>query len=260
MKMVDYDDSLKFDNKWPFLPVVRTHGLTGHEILHSNRSFDKTWMFDDNEKTWLKSRDKTEYTEEDFSYRLNIHGFRCNDFNTMDFNKKSIVYLGCSFTFGIGLPEEHIWCSVLHKMIQDRYDEEFNFINLGVPGGSVDEYLRFIPWLTKFNTQMVITNNPSEDRALIVGSRPFICVPSHGAEPYYSLLTQTPQHFSYKFDLAINVLKSYCDAAKINFVSDSMVHDRLFINEEGKYARDGSHFGAKVHKEYAEILFKELTT
>ena len=40
-------------------------------------------------------------------YTVNKHGFRGDNFSTKD---DAIMFLGCSFTFGIGVPDEDVWC------------------------------------------------------------------------------------------------------------------------------------------------------
>lgn len=62
-------------------------------------------------------------------YKINSHGFRTKHFDQMD---RPIVCFGCSFTYGVGLPEEYTWPGIVSK--------HFNIpvYNLGVPGMGLD--------------------------------------------------------------------------------------------------------------------------
>lgn len=54
------------------------------------------------------------YTPTSFSYRYNAHGFRCDEFDTDEKHDARILFLGCSFTSGTGLPLEEIYA---HKIV-----------------------------------------------------------------------------------------------------------------------------------------------
>ena len=46
--------------------------------------------------------------EDDLTYDLNNHGFRCRPFEDIDHQKQQIMVLGCSYTFGVGLKQEQL--------------------------------------------------------------------------------------------------------------------------------------------------------
>ena len=62
-----------------------------------------------------------------FRYRLNSDFFRCNHFE----NKPSLIAMGCSFTYGIGLPEKSLWCTKLADYMG------LELYNLASPGKSL---------------------------------------------------------------------------------------------------------------------------
>lgn len=62
-----------------------------------------------------------------FEYKLNRNFFRCNHFE----DKPSVVSLGCSYTYGVGLPHEYIWPTLLSNHLN------LESYNLGCPGRSV---------------------------------------------------------------------------------------------------------------------------
>ena len=62
-------------------------------------------------------------------YKINSHGFRSKHFDEID---RPIVCFGCSFTYGVGLPEEYTW----PDMVSKHFD--IPAYNLGVPGMGLD--------------------------------------------------------------------------------------------------------------------------
>ena len=47
------------------------------------------------------------YSVDDFSYKFNSHGFRCDEFT--EHSDLPILFMGCSLTEGIGLPIQDVW-------------------------------------------------------------------------------------------------------------------------------------------------------
>ena len=60
-------------------------------------------------------------------YRINKHGYRGKNF----LENKEILTLGCSHTFGMGIPEDFIWPQVFSNKTN------IEFYNLGTPGDSL---------------------------------------------------------------------------------------------------------------------------
>lgn len=58
------------------------------------------------------------FSSTDFSYTYNSHGYRCPEFDKTDID---VLYAGCSFTEGEGLPLEYVWTSQLNSMIETEY-------------------------------------------------------------------------------------------------------------------------------------------
>ena len=81
-------------------------------------------MFELNGYEWKANT--TNYKEDQMLYTVNKHGFRGDNFSTKD---DAIMFLGCSFTFGIGVSDEDVWC----RNVADKRNKKC--WNLGVPGG-----------------------------------------------------------------------------------------------------------------------------
>lgn len=282
-----------FSKDWPENPVVNSgmdkQGYPYKTPVNTNRMYNPTWIPMDTQENYNRLKKKGYYSSnkfavESFKYELNKHGFRCDDFNTIDFSKKSIVYLGCSHTFGIGSPEEDIWCSMLHKLLQEHYNTEFNLINLGVPGGSIDDYLRFIPYFKKFNPYMIISGNPAVHRMIIphssVGnphsSEPILgyysvgCESTPGSKGFRELLKYSDEYFIYKYNMTLEVVKSITDEMNIEFyesniLTDTEVRMEKVLNQikelkpSNTTNRDGGHYNRLIHEIVTSFYFEMIT-
>jgi hypothetical protein len=87
------------------------------------------------------------------SYSFNIHNFRSKDFH----ENTNTVTLGCSHTFGVGVPENLIWPSVVGELtgIDD-------VVNLGKSGSSIALQVRMLAtYVRTFGApKMVLCNFP----------------------------------------------------------------------------------------------------
>ena len=63
-------------------------------------------------------------------YKINQFGFRENEFNS---DSIDILAVGCSFTFGVGVPNNCAWPRM--------FDNQYKTINLGSPGISAETIL-----------------------------------------------------------------------------------------------------------------------
>jgi hypothetical protein len=77
---------------------------------------------------------------QDHEYRLNKNFYRTNNFKK-NIDGQSILFSGCSFTFGVGLPENLIWTSMLADKL--NIDKE-NMFNIGVGGASIHSTIKDI--------------------------------------------------------------------------------------------------------------------
>lgn len=112
------------------------------QLQDSNYEAKYKWCPSDNETTWsLNCQDpikvsllkKLGYCSEDLKpinvdYKLNKFGFRCKNFT----NDPGIVFLGCSFTYGIGV-EQHL---TFPEIISNHFG--LQCWNLGMPGKGPD--------------------------------------------------------------------------------------------------------------------------
>jgi len=89
------------------------------------------------------------YNQRSIGYTTNSLGFRSKNFHQIKWNE-SIVALGCSNTFGIGVDDDDTWCEVLSKRMN------LPVINLGVPAASIEQICLMSTVLKKLITPLAV--------------------------------------------------------------------------------------------------------
>jgi len=114
----------------------------------------------DNKIKFLKFSNKI-YNRLPISYYINQQGFRCQtDFKSYHFDKSDILMLGDSFLFGVYLNEKENITSLL----EDKFNNNFNCINLGIPGYGIDQmYLSYIKYNKTIKSKLIILFYIDED-------------------------------------------------------------------------------------------------
>jgi len=178
--------------------MINFKGFPSHEGPYEVR-----WHGSDSEENFknnVEGTTKSEYLESSFSYLINSHGMRCKEFDDIDFTKPTLVAIGCSFTFGTGIPQEAIWCEVLAaKLRSDGIDVQL--VNLSAIGASFDFLTRIIS----------VTKHLLKDADLIFGFLPDLT----RTELYLSDW-QSPENIHVNRSLVNDKLKNYVK----NFVMD----------------------------------------
>jgi hypothetical protein len=187
-----------------------------------------------------------------FTYKFNSYGFRCDEFT----EDPSILFLGCSYTCGIGLPIETVWTSIVAQSLG------LKSVNLGQGGGSNDTAFRLgYHWIPKLKPRLVILLSPFEHRKEIVTPDHI-----HFITPQTTEINEDPNNLklhaiqwmsddtnSYMNKIKnISALELLCNKHNIKFI----VPDPIY--QEGIYqwdlARDLSHPGVKTHEKFADYL------
>lgn len=275
----DWRKVVGWDNEYP--TSITTLG--GEKPLPKSiphRRYSTDWFPMDTEEQWLSVRHKKniEYSKNDFSYDLNSNFFRCDDFDDILGREDDIlVTMGCSLTFGTGVPESVIWPTILGKLIEEHTDKKVSVVNLATPGGSIDLVNLYSMWLSKFSPKYFVVMSPvyhrqayfhngkydvyyphfhtdGRDKELFEISKKFL------EEPYHDNLEYREE---FSFRMLKNIAKSI-DARhvikKSSYFRDSPEHIKLLETYDGyeNVARDGQHPGSAWHKCAADVMFKEL--
>lgn len=239
-----------------------------------------TWFGPDNEKNFLANKNKTEmkpWLNVEILYKINDHGFRCQN---IDSSKDSLVFLGCSHTFGVGLPEYDTFAS--------HVAEHFNLtnFNLGVPGGSMDTCFRLGKyWIPAIRPKCVILAQPIDIRLEVieddeikqlnpsnifdmkhvkVGKDPRDNFVSRSSGSKYEdfYLSWTDNHSNCALNKEKNTLalEHICyqnDIPFLYFDYEELAKKHKPIQD---YARDLMHYGPSVQEDIANYVIERLTT
>lgn len=134
--------------------MLWTPGLTASPVtvLWQGMDFEETYvknLADPNQRALLE---QWGWIDREFDYKINSWGFRSErEFDTV--TGPSLITMGCSFTFGTGLPVESIWPT----LVSERLGLEL--INLGTPGHGLE-----------LNTQWLISQGDviKDPRAVVI--------------------------------------------------------------------------------------------
>lgn len=232
---------------------------------------------------------KTKFKEDDVDYEINELGYRTN--HPIEGMKNSIGVFGCSFTFGVGLPHENLFTTILEEKLKEPV------YNFGIPGGGIAKVTKSftsINSLYKLKTAIFILpsfyryefiNTPNkhtiEQSDFIPNYKPKDKEGNRIFDSIYSafdditFLNEYIKHINIiKMSAKLNGTKIYfttwCHQSSelnLKYKIENFEKKILFIEsyEElmGKsstdFARDGLHPGIRTHVETAELIYDFLT-
>jgi len=193
-------------------------------------------------------------------YDLNDLGYRCPPFDTIDHSKMQIIQLGCSFTFGMGLGEEHHWGHYLKY----KFDKNTSQIwNLSVPGWSNDAIVRtasnfiekikpsiiFVQW-TFFNRREYVKEDNHTYR--IVTNSHSNYPHDNGYEAHKGFFNMHNEYYDqYCFDKNLAFMYNLTKAHNVIFIWEKITNFPTI-----DISRDRHHPGSKSHKEFANLMYK----
>jgi len=119
---------------------------------------DTLELFQQNQKNNPKAM--AQWQKDSITYKLNHYGFRTElDFDDYVAETNTWIVLGCSHSFGIGLPYDKTYVYLLEQHFKNR------IINLSVPAGSIDSCYRVCKaWFNKIRPNKVIIQVPEKSR------------------------------------------------------------------------------------------------
>jgi hypothetical protein len=95
------------------------------------------WCPSDTEENFKLNSRKTLYSPHCFRYDFNQYGYRCDEFNDVESDIR-ILFVGCSFTMGIGLPVADVWPIHVINAIRNKFNVRAPYWNIALGGASMD--------------------------------------------------------------------------------------------------------------------------
>jgi hypothetical protein len=116
--------------------------VTSLPLAENRTTPDFRWSPPDTEEAFRKNGGHAVYDGSSITYRLNRHRYRCQEFD--DKALVRMVSIGCSYTFGTGLPQEALY----HELFADRLRSELKLSvvnwNLGSAAASNNYIARLL--------------------------------------------------------------------------------------------------------------------
>jgi len=225
------------------------------DTFKRNLEINSKRLLDNN---WIDSKNNIV----DIDYKINKQGFRCDHFS----EEEGILFLGCSFTFGIGLHEHQTWA---HKVA-----EHFGVKcwNLGIPGHGLDLHSYFLQYYLKSelpNIKAICVLEPPPDRISLIHE--------HGKElvihDYFTLIdanvqdqkTLTHRDFLHSLELTydmnncknLKIIEDYCVKENIKYANFNR-KDMNISTYEKSFARDCQHHGESENTYIANKVIEQL--
>jgi len=192
--------------------------------------------------------------ENKISYNINKYGFRSDEFTEKEC-RESITFIGCSNTFGIGIPKEHTWTSILAKELNLKE------INLGIPGGSLDSAFRvYNEWQPIHKSRITCLLIPPENRLEITWQKIWYSI---GPWSFIKGLHLTEQLLHDLLDDNLCQVNTDRNLAAIKYIAQETDSKILILSDlkclqPEVNARDQAHPGFITHMNIANHFLERL--
>lgn len=238
--------------------------------LHRYSYFKNTtrhWLDLDNYDTWSAHMlDPTKRSilqangwdhEQAITYTLNGQGFRSDDFT----DEPGIITLGCSFTFGIGLPNNVIWPTIVAQTLG------LKSWNLGIGSASIDVCFRLLEYyISKLNTRAVILLKPEPARFELFNhdSTSTWVVPSQhyteNVNHYRKIWYENELNYILNYKKTTMAVHHVCAINRVKLIEKEIQLDLIknILYPGNSWARDLQHPGILHHKILAQTVLKDL--
>lgn len=215
---------------------------------YANRSVD--WYCKDSEKTYnfnLKYKyDQLQlygWVDKKINYKFNSEGYRCSEFSQSD----SIMFFGCSFTLGVGVPLENTYPFITAENLK------LECKNYGVSGSSSNTAFRLAyTAIEKYKPKIAVVYLifPSRLELLCVNESLQYGVNNHGDRlGFYKDWLMAKENSVLNQEKNILAINKLCDFTGTKFI-DLSPHI-LPLTDKG---RDLMHPGIKYHKTLSDKL------
>lgn len=193
------------------------------------------WLGTDTEQAFGHNKktlpdEMMDWHEHSVSYRINTHGFRGDDPNT-----DCALFLGCSHTFGIGLPEPATWPAIVSDNLG------LPCVNLGVNGGSNDTAFRLaLRWVPRLRPKVVFWLHTYKARLELLTEHQILNYsPNVDTDDFYESWISIDENMDLNFEKNSRAIASICNEASSRLVMLSAEGDLKYEDK----ARDQAHSG-----------------
>jgi len=240
--------------------------------------FNKTvkWVPTDDEENFRANRihyknrkfiEKNNWSENSIEYKFNSKGFRCPE---LEKEPNSIVWLGCSHTLGIGLPEHMTFASVVSSRLRLK-----NF-NLGIGGGANETCFRVgYYWIPIIQPRYIIYVEPDPCRMEFKGIKSgkgygYCQINAHSDldkrdfKAAWEFFTRNESNIFIQREKNLLALQQIAIQNNAEFLHYDSFYFQAYGGENPKRykydrARDCMHAGPKRHRDFAHIVCTDIS-
>jgi hypothetical protein len=204
------------------------------------------------EKNYKKLKDLGWLDPNVITYKYNSQGFRDNEFD----QQPAGIALGCSHTFGTGVPVEQAWPNQLQNLLRQKV------WNLGVGGAALDTCYRLLEyWIENLNVKFVVCAVPGIARYEIFNSNWSNILPSmpddiktlHWLTGYQKNYLLYDQNSELNRRKNLQAMQHICNKYHIPFY-----YDLLGDFVDAALARDLQHCGIHAHEKLANKFLQTI--
>jgi hypothetical protein len=192
------------------------------------------------------------WAADSITYKFNSDGYRCDQDFTPD--SDSVMFLGCSFTAGMGITNESTWAYQVAQHLG------FSCYNLGWPGGSPDTVFRISQyWIPLLKPKQVVCLWPDISRRELFYFQETIkqqvATVDHDDQCYTEWLSDE-RNYHYQFLRNRLALQYVCVTQNIPLLYYTLGDNLDLIIDHG--ARDLAHPGIAANAQFAKKVINDL--
>ena len=251
--------------------------LEGWPHAENRVSSDLRWCAADTEEAFRKNGGHHLYDESSITYRLNSQGYRCPEFE--DTASIRMISIGCSHTFGVGLPQDALYHELFAKRLGSELGLDVINWNLG-SGGASNNYIARLLHLTvpklKPDLVLIFFSYFSRREYVAANNRSIKYLPKFQyPDPVLQDISNGLSNLTSEYDDQLSFFRDYKSIEALlagrlwafSFVnprgiSDIVGHlDSRFRTRDYRRvdrARDHSHLGPKTHFDIYECYWDWL--
>jgi len=203
---------------------------------------DSEERYQENLKNNYNLLEKHDWVNKTIEYKYNNLTFRGDDFD----DQPCAVFLGCSYTFGVGIPIENTFAYIVAKQLN------LKCINLGISGSTNDSAYRFGSYyIPKLNTKLVVFNVVQSSRLEIISNDEtfhFLAPSSiYPQETFYKEWISGESNMYFNMKKNIEALNLICNNNNIKFVHLDSTEMLTSLDSPADLARDLNHPGIECN-------------
>ena len=267
------------NNKFYFNSFFNSVNKSNYDLIINSLS-NKNYLFTKNHSTvndqnyfnkdgssidFIVNHEEIHFEGPEFKYFLNEYGFRSKKFSEFNKNNVNILFLGCSITQGVGLPENSTWYKkLIDKISNENPSKKIDFYNIAMSGIGVHTSIKnLITFLNKVGKpNYIFAYFPDFTRSLIWDKDESMYFNVHFREIFDGSFPKREIEYSkncinqdliMRDSTLIHMLELICMFSNINLIWSTWVNEQEKIYEDIGF-NDYFYFHVPVEDLYVQPL------